>query len=296
MCTYAAMGLKEQLEDLLNGGVDVNTGDYDKRTALHLAASEGHTDVVDCLIKRGANVNATDRMGFSPLVDACRHGHLKVQKLLREAGGQVLGIVPTASAPSLSGYEMGVLLCTYAALGWKDQLMDVLKNGVSPDTGDYDKRTALHLAASEGHTDVVEALIMQGANVNATDRMGFSPLVDACRHNHHRIQNLLRDAGGQVLGMDEAVVIAEEKQRDGSASFKSAKPRPVSAPRGRSTTSKPLNGNTQRAMGSRAASLTVGTGPMFQHFPKFRGPAPEFATPPAAFGNPGPLFSNSRLF
>jgi len=44
------------------------------------------------------------------------------------------------------------------------------------------------------------------------------------------------------------------------------------------------------------AGLTVGTGPMFQHFPKFRGPAPEFATPPAAFGNPGPLFSNSRLF
>ena len=32
MCTYAAMGLKDQLEDLLNSGVDVDTGDYDKRT------------------------------------------------------------------------------------------------------------------------------------------------------------------------------------------------------------------------------------------------------------------------
>ena len=132
--TYASLvaGMSVTLDD------DVLHGPL---AALHLAASEGRTDVVECLIKNGADVNVTDRMGFSPLVDACRHGHLPVQKLLREAGGQVLGIVPTASAPSLSGYEMGVLMCTYAALGWKDQLEDVLKNGVSPDTGDYDKRT-----------------------------------------------------------------------------------------------------------------------------------------------------------
>jgi len=114
------------------------------------------------------------------------------------------------SAPSLSGYEMGVLLCTYAALGWKNQLEDILESGVDVNTGDYDKRTALHLAASEGHADVVEALILRNANVNVTDRMGFSPLVDACRHNHLRIQNLLREAGGQVLGMDVTVAVADE--------------------------------------------------------------------------------------
>ena len=34
--------------------VDVNTGDYDKRTPLHLAASEGHFDVVKLLVENGA--------------------------------------------------------------------------------------------------------------------------------------------------------------------------------------------------------------------------------------------------
>ena len=75
---------------------------------------------------------------------------------------------------------------------------------------------ALHLAASEGHTEVVESLITHGADVNATDRMGFSPLVDACRHGHLRIQNMLRDAGGQVLGMEVTVAVADEDASKGA--------------------------------------------------------------------------------
>ena len=31
-------------------------------TSLHFAASEGHTDVVLCLLNRGANIGATDRV------------------------------------------------------------------------------------------------------------------------------------------------------------------------------------------------------------------------------------------
>ena len=42
---------------------------------------------------------------------------------------------------------------------------------------DYDKRTALHLAAAMGHVNVVEFLLQANAEVNCTDRMGFSPLV-----------------------------------------------------------------------------------------------------------------------
>ena len=126
---------------------------------------------------------------------------------------------PSASAPNLSGYETGVLMCTYAAQGWRAQLEDLIRNGVPVDTGDYDKRTALHLAASEGHVEVVEMLLYYGANVNATDRMGFSPLVDACRHCHYQIQNMLRAAGGQLLGMDVSVAIAEEFNSSKSKAF-----------------------------------------------------------------------------
>ncbi|KAL7536093.1 hypothetical protein ACHAWF_009443 [Thalassiosira exigua] len=45
---------------VIRSAVDVDAGDYDQRTALHLAAGEGHLDVVQFLCKRGANANAAD--------------------------------------------------------------------------------------------------------------------------------------------------------------------------------------------------------------------------------------------
>ncbi|KAK1269241.1 Potassium channel SKOR [Acorus gramineus] len=46
----------------------------------------------------------------------------------------------------------------------------MLMEGISPDVQDYDKRTALHLAASEGHASIVELLIQYNVNVNLEDR------------------------------------------------------------------------------------------------------------------------------
>ena len=46
--------------------INVNFCDYDKRTPLHLAASEGHTEMVELLLQRGAKLNS-DRWGQSPL-------------------------------------------------------------------------------------------------------------------------------------------------------------------------------------------------------------------------------------
>ena len=48
-------------------GYDLNLGDYDKRTAIHLAASEGNYEMVKWLVENGADVNAVDRWGGTPL-------------------------------------------------------------------------------------------------------------------------------------------------------------------------------------------------------------------------------------
>lgn len=66
--------------------LDINKGDYDKRTPLHLASSEGHYDVVEYLCKHGANVNVTDRWGGKPLDDAIQKGNKRVEQLLRKYG------------------------------------------------------------------------------------------------------------------------------------------------------------------------------------------------------------------
>ena len=56
--------------------------------------------------------------------------------------------------------------------GDKTGVMQELEKGVEPDLGDYDKRTALHLASCEGCTEIVLLLLHKGANVNCTDRWG----------------------------------------------------------------------------------------------------------------------------
>ena len=60
----------------------VNFGDYDKRTPLHVASSEGQLAVVKLLLYKYSAQFRTDRWGGTPLDDAKRNGHAKVLALL----------------------------------------------------------------------------------------------------------------------------------------------------------------------------------------------------------------------
>ncbi|XP_035859352.1 glutaminase liver isoform, mitochondrial [Sander lucioperca] len=55
-------------------GVDVNAVDYDGRSALHVAAAEGHVEVIRFLLQNtGSNAVLKDRWGSSALQEAQRH-------------------------------------------------------------------------------------------------------------------------------------------------------------------------------------------------------------------------------
>jgi len=52
---------------LLTHRANAKHKDYDGWTALHNAASRGHIDIANLLIKYGADINAQSRLGFTPL-------------------------------------------------------------------------------------------------------------------------------------------------------------------------------------------------------------------------------------
>jgi glutaminase A len=56
----------------------------------------------------------------------------------------------------------------------------------------------LHLASEEGHLEFVRYLVSKGANVNATDRWGVTPLRGALSHLHSEVAELLRENGAHV--------------------------------------------------------------------------------------------------
>ena len=60
----------------------VNAYDYDGRTALHIAASEGHLRAVKYLITHGANFCQKDLRKNMPIDDAKRENRMDVYQYL----------------------------------------------------------------------------------------------------------------------------------------------------------------------------------------------------------------------
>ena len=59
------------------------------QTPLHLAALEGHLDVVMLLIQQGANINSLNTSNETPLHYASRQGHLDIIEYLIKIGANI---------------------------------------------------------------------------------------------------------------------------------------------------------------------------------------------------------------
>lgn len=106
LCWAASQGDLLGIQGLVARGIDLNLADYDGRTALHLAASEGQLHVIEALLALQVADSPLDRWGNSPLDDALRGGHSEVAKVLREHGAQpgtavVLPPPASSTAPQL---------------------------------------------------------------------------------------------------------------------------------------------------------------------------------------------------
>ena len=60
-----------------------------EKGAIHLAASGGHLDVVEELIRAGSTLDDVDKFGRSPLMWAVACGYVEIVRLLLQAGASV---------------------------------------------------------------------------------------------------------------------------------------------------------------------------------------------------------------
>lgn len=174
--------LQDVVDHLTKHPTDVHFQDPQDLSPLHVACSTGHDEIAAYLLQLGANPAWTDRENHTALDHAVRSGHPKVAARLRTL--TVANDNETRLSDLLPLCEQGDL--------------EAVKRHVAAYPNDATKAdckglTALHSAALVGNVDIVKFLLSEGANVDATDRWGVTPLVDATRMRHTKVVSCLQE-------------------------------------------------------------------------------------------------------
>ena len=184
-------GRPEAVMTLLANGADARSADNEGNTPLHHAARSTDPAVAALLLDAGAQVDALNNEGCSALAIACASGNWRLARFLIEHGAR----------PEPAGGQPALL----AAVAGDDdpggaQLL--LRHKARVDARGQDQRTALMQACAAGNADVVALLLDSGADRNAHDAHGLTPLLEAAGHGHTAVVQRLAAAKPDVSAVD----------------------------------------------------------------------------------------------
>lgn len=187
LTTYSMEGNVEEVQNLLNKGVNPNANSYETSirvgtidiatTPLCVAAENGTKDVVKLLLDAGAEPNIADGYGDTPLYSATKKNHTDVVKLLLNAGVE----------PNVADKYGDTPLKLAVHNGCKMLVKLLLDRGAEPNITDNGGRTPLYWAASRDHEDVVKLLLAAGADPNIENNLGHTPLSEAKQMGHKEV-------------------------------------------------------------------------------------------------------------
>ncbi|KAK3238553.1 hypothetical protein CYMTET_51445, partial [Cymbomonas tetramitiformis] len=207
VCCAAPMHKKLEVIDwLINEKVELDCIDYMESTPLHCAAALGEPEVVTRLLKAGANPRSWDAESLTPLHLAANNGHLAAARALTSNWAPVdeSDIEPeeledpklchpkekdkarregskrvATSGTNLYIARRGTALHVCAAadrLHVARHLIEEAGADVLSSAGPQ-QGTPLHIAARCGHKDICLLLLHNGAEVDARDAYGETPLM-----------------------------------------------------------------------------------------------------------------------
>lgn len=175
---------------------NVNYRFGDGQTPLHIASIKHHKSIARYLLANGAVTSAQDITGATPLHEAVRYGDIDIAKALLESGADVnaednLGKTPVMLViPEDKREAMYRILIAHKA--------DTTKKDAYGDT-------VLHTATMTSLSPVIlELLVASGADVNARNKDGVSPLLIAVQKRNFAHVKFYADRGADINSADKA--------------------------------------------------------------------------------------------
>jgi ankyrin repeat protein len=168
----------EKVKLLIERGADVNARAATGITPLMVAAQYmGNVEVVRLLLKKGAMPNADKgievRYNASALFYAVMAGDMQMVRTLVDAGANI------SDRMKLLGRFTNSLMIYAAGAGDTAIVEYLISKGANPNEMDDDKLSILAWATISNRPDTVQALIARGAQVNTVDNYGMTPLLYA---------------------------------------------------------------------------------------------------------------------
>mmetsp|Transcript_113450 Transcript_113450/g.315916 ORF Transcript_113450/g.315916 Transcript_113450/m.315916 type:complete len:941 (-) Transcript_113450:23-2845(-) len=138
---------------------------------LRASAETGNADALRALlgVRQQSRLDAATAHGS----DSSRGGSSRMCHMLRQAS-------PASAAPATAGVA-------------ESRMPAVPMEARTPDG-----RTVLHIAASRGHAECVQVLLLAGADVSAITRAGFNALHFACQQGHLDVVCILHAVGCEM--------------------------------------------------------------------------------------------------
>jgi ankyrin repeat protein len=196
----------ETVTALLRAGANANAANTYAATPLTLAAMNGNAVITQALLSAKADPNKAAAHGQTPLMTAARRGDAATVKALLDRGARVdareelLGEQALMWAASENHAEVVTLLLSRGAdVNARSNALKFPKDQFGLEgvltalpKGEW---TALMYAARDGAPDAARALARGGADLNATDPEGTTPLVRAIINSHYDAAAVLLEEG-----------------------------------------------------------------------------------------------------
>jgi hypothetical protein len=156
MHVAASQGHVDILSLLLEHGADIGGQGLTSQSPLHRASHRGKLEAIQCLLDRGADINARDRDDWTPLYFAAYHGHVECARMLLQRGARI-------------------------------------------NAHDDQGRTPLHRAVTDKDIQVVRVLLENDADVNARDKDGQTPSQLGLMRGDNEIVKLMYQYGAESV-------------------------------------------------------------------------------------------------